>query len=112
MRRTPYNPAFLHPDDLAELGLAPGDAARLESDRGAVLAVVDADPTLRRGCVSMTHAYGDVLAGDAAFREAGTNTSRLTRVDADYDRITGMPRMSNVAVSITPAPAPSGIMGG
>ncbi len=112
MRRTPYNPAFLHPDDLADLGLAPGDAARLESDRGAVLAVVEADPTLRRGCVSMTHAYGDVLAGDAAFREAGTNTSRLTRVDADFDRITGMPRMSNVAVSITPAPVPSGIMGG
>jgi anaerobic selenocysteine-containing dehydrogenase len=110
MRRTPYNPAFLHPDDLADLGLAPGDAARLESDRGAVLAVVDADPTLRRGCVSMTHAYGDVLAGDAAFREAGTNTSRLTRVDADYDRITGMPRMSNVAVSITPAPSPSGVL--
>jgi anaerobic selenocysteine-containing dehydrogenase len=103
MRRVPYNPAFLHPDDLADLGLAPGDAARLESDRGAVLAVVEADPTLRRGCVSMTHAYGDVLAGDAAFREAGTNTSRLTRVDADYDRITGMPRMSNVAVSVRPA---------
>lgn len=99
-RRRPYNPAFLHPDDLDALGLAPLDAVRIESEAGAVLAVVDRDPTLRRGIVSMTHAYGDVLAGDAAFREAGSNTSRLTRVDVDYDRITGMPRMSNVAVSV------------
>ena len=104
MRATPYNPAFVHPDDLGALGVAGGDAVRITSDTGSLLAVVLPDPSLRRGCVSMTHAYGDVLAGDARFREAGSNTSRLTRVDTDHDRITGMPRMSNVSVSIVPEP--------
>lgn len=100
MRARPFNPALLHPDDLGDLGLRPGDVAEVASEHGTVLAVVDRDPTLRRGVVSMTHAYGDVVRGDAAVREAGTNTSRLTVVDRDFDRITGMPRMSNVAVAV------------
>lgn len=102
MRARPHNPACLHPDDLAALGLATGDLARVASPHGSVLAVVEADPTLRRGVVTMTHAYGDVLRGDTAVRDAGTNTSRLTVVDRDHDRITGMPRMSNLDVSIAP----------
>ena len=105
MRTTPYNPAFVHPDDLAALEVAPGALVQLTSPHGSVLAIVDADPTLRRGVVSMTHAYGDVLRGDAAVRESGTNTSRLTAVAVDYDRITGMPRMSNVPVAIAAAAA-------
>jgi anaerobic selenocysteine-containing dehydrogenase len=105
-RARPYNPAFVHPDDLASVGLASGDLARVASSHGAVLAVVEADPTLRRGVVSMTHAYGDVALGDTAVRRAGTNTSRLTVVDDDFDRITGMPRMSNLPVSLEPAGAP------
>jgi anaerobic selenocysteine-containing dehydrogenase len=104
-RAKPYNPAYVHPDDLAAVGLAPGDLARVASPHGAVLAVVEADPTLRRGVVSMTHAYGDVAHGDTAVRQAGTNTSRLTVVDRDFDRITGMPRMSNLPVSLGPAGA-------
>jgi len=103
MLTKPYNPAYLHPDDLAAMGVETGDAVEVRSETGAMLAIAEADPTLRRGLVSMTHAYGDVLAGDARFREAGSNTSRLTRVDADYDRITGMPRMSNVAVAVRAA---------
>lgn len=105
MRVTPYNPAFMHPDDLEALGVSAGDAVELESFAGTVFAVAQPDPALRRGLVSMTHAYGDAFAGDARFREAGTNTSRLTRVDVDYDCITGMPHMSNVAIAVRPAPS-------
>jgi anaerobic selenocysteine-containing dehydrogenase len=104
MRTRPYNPAFLHPDDLAALGLRPGDTARLTGEHGSLLAVVDADPMLRQGCVSMVHAYGDLLAGDARVREAGSNPARLTGVDADHDRITGMPQLSNIAVTVRPEP--------
>jgi anaerobic selenocysteine-containing dehydrogenase len=103
MQSTPYNPAFMHPDDLAALGLVPGGSVRLANGAGEMLAVVEADPTLRSGVVSMTHAYGDLAPRNADFRAVGSNPSRLTRVDTDYDRITGMPRMSNVAVAVSAA---------
>jgi anaerobic selenocysteine-containing dehydrogenase len=101
MAEQPYNPAFLHPDDLAAIGVAPGDEVELRSPAGSLRAIVDADPRLRRGLVSMTHSFGDVPGSGADIRSVGSNTSCLTRVDVDYDRFTGMPRMSNVPVAVT-----------
>ncbi len=101
-RRQPHNPAFAHPHDLASAGLADGDLAEVTSPFGKVVAVVESDPSMRPGVVSMTHAFGDLFRKDAAVREAGTNTSRLTVVDRDYDRLTGMPRMSNIPISLQP----------
>jgi anaerobic selenocysteine-containing dehydrogenase len=100
MTRQPYNPAYLHPDDLADLGLVPGDEVEVTSPAGSLRAIVDADPQLRRGLVSMTHSFGDVPGGEQDIRKVGSNTSLLTRVDVDYDRFTGMPRMSNVPVTL------------
>jgi anaerobic selenocysteine-containing dehydrogenase len=54
-----YNPAFVHPDDLADLGLCSGDAVTITSRSASIPAVVEADRTLRRGLVSMSHGYGD-----------------------------------------------------
>jgi anaerobic selenocysteine-containing dehydrogenase len=101
MAEQPYNPAFLHPDDLAAIGVAPGDEIELRSPAGSLRAIVAADPRLRRGLVSMTHSFGDVPGSGADIRSVGSNTSSLTRVDVDYDRFTGMPRMSNVPVAVT-----------
>lgn len=100
MRRRPYNPAFMHPDDLADLGLQPGDRVTLRARTGALASVVDADPTLRRGLISMTHSYGGVPGTEDRVLELGSNISALLVVDDDYDRITGMPHMSNIAVRV------------
>lgn len=100
MRQVPHNPAFVHPDDLAELGVEPGDEVELRSVHGSMPAVVAADPTLRRGLVSITHAYGLVPGTEDEFRSAGANTNLLVRADAHHDRITGMPQLSNIAVSV------------
>ncbi len=109
MQGRPWNPAYLHPDDLSAIGVAPGGTVEIRSPHGAIPAVVEADATLRRGLVSMAHSYGDVPGTEDRFREVGSNTSQLTRVDVDHDRITGMPRMSNVPVAVTPIPSPSPI---
>ena len=106
MAERPFNPAYLHPEDLAALGVPEGASVEIRSRTGVVEAVVEADPNLRRGLVSMTHGYGDVaIPADspttAPFHTAGANLNALLRVDDDYDRITGMPHMSNVAVAIT-----------
>jgi anaerobic selenocysteine-containing dehydrogenase len=100
MQAKPHNPAFMHPADLAALGLVSGDAVCVRSAVGEIRAVAEGDPTLRRGLVSMTHAYGGSGADDDHFRTVGSNLARLTRVDADFDRITGMPQLSNVAVAV------------
>jgi anaerobic selenocysteine-containing dehydrogenase len=96
-----YNPAFMHPDDLASLGVASGDVVEITSPHGSILGVVEPDAGLRRGLVSMPHSFGDLPGREREVRRIGSNTSQLTSVETDYDRFTGMPRMSDVPVRVT-----------
>jgi anaerobic selenocysteine-containing dehydrogenase len=87
-----WNPAFVHPDDLAMLG------------------VVEPAPELRRGIVSMAHCYGEGPDGDDEQRGAneraeqiralGSSTGRLVDNLRDFDPYTGIPRMSAIPVSL------------
>ncbi len=99
-RRGSYNPAYLHPDDLAALGLAAGQDVELTSRHGAIEAVAEPDPTLRPGVVSMSHAFGGVPGRGGDPRRDGSNTSQLTSVEEDFDVISGIPRMSGVPVAV------------
>jgi len=92
-----HNPAFLHPDDIAALGLHPGERVRLRSARGEIEAVVEEDSGLRRGLVSMSFAHGRT---GASYAERGSNVNELTSNDAVFDRFTGQPLMSNVPVRV------------
>ncbi len=58
MGRRRYNPAYLHPEDLAALGVTDGALVEIRSAHAAITGVAEADPTLRRGLVSMTHGFG------------------------------------------------------
>ncbi|MBK7250896.1 MAG: molybdopterin-dependent oxidoreductase [Gammaproteobacteria bacterium] len=102
VRKSRHNPAFMHPDDLAALTVAPGELIEIRSDYGTILGIAEADPGLRRGLVSMTHAFGDLPGGDEAAlaRTAGSNIGRLIPVDRDFDPHSGIPRMSAVPVSV------------
>jgi anaerobic selenocysteine-containing dehydrogenase len=99
-RGKPWNPAFLHPDDLAELGLASGDRIRIRSRHDAIAAIVEPDASLRRGLVSMTHAFGGRPGSDDDPRERGSNAARLLRVDDDFDPVSGIPRMGALPIAI------------
>ncbi|MEM7410217.1 MAG: molybdopterin-dependent oxidoreductase [Myxococcota bacterium] len=98
-RKWRYNPAFLHPDELATLGLAPGDRVSIVSDHARIDGIVEADASLRRGLVSMSHAFGGATDDDDV-AELGSNTGRLTSVEREYDPFSGLPRMSNIPVRI------------
>ncbi len=100
--RGAYNPAFLHPDDLGELGLATGDQVTLTSAHGEITAIVAEDPTLRRGLVSMAHAFGPAPGHDTDLVRDGASTARLISVEDGYDPISGIPRMSGVPLRIAP----------
>ena len=99
-RGTPYNPAFLNPSDVESLGLAEGDLVEICSPYGSITGVVEADPALREGLVSMAHCFGSDPQSDALVREIGSPTSRLIGVSDDFERYSGQPRMSNLPVKL------------
>ena len=107
--RRPYNPAFLHPDDLVRLGLARGDLVEIRSSRAAILGVAEPAPEVRPGVISMAHCFGDAGGPDdetdERIREIGSNTGRLVDNEGVFDPHTGIPRMSAIPVAIRPASA-------
>ena len=95
-----YNPAFLHPDDLAELGIASGAVVRIRSSLATLNAVAEADPSLRRGAVSMAFGYGTRSTETDDVHRHGSSPNRLIPVDVVFDPYTGQPRMSSLPVAI------------
>lgn len=61
---------------------------------------MEPDDTLRRGLVSMTHAFGGLPDRETDVRQTGANTGRLLSVDRDLQPYTSQPRMSNVPVAV------------
>lgn len=96
-----YNPLFMHPEDLTELGLEPGQTVTIASRHDRIPSIVEADETMRRKVVSTYHCFGGLVDDDDRFVEQGSNVGRLTPSDVEYDPISGIPRMSNIAVSIS-----------
>lgn len=98
----PYNPVFLCPDDLRMLEIGDGDTVEIVSDHDTIQGIVMADETLRRGTVSMSFGFGSLPQDDPAYRLIGSNPSRLIRNDDVFDRYSGQPLMTNIAVDIRP----------
>ena len=100
-RRVPFNPAFMNPEDMASEGMIEGDAVEIASAHGAIRALVTADPTLRTGVVSITHAFGRLPRDKGSYRDAGVSTNWLTSLDASArETINAMPWMSGFPISI------------
>ena len=97
------NPAYLHPDDLAELGVRDGDLVRITSPHGEIVGVAAAADDVKRGVVSMSHAWGGATtAGDDVWA-GGVATNRDVANDVAYDPITGMAVQSAIPVRLAPA---------
>jgi anaerobic selenocysteine-containing dehydrogenase len=94
------NPAYLHPDDISALGFRDGQTIRLQSERAAVHVMLEADSTLRRGVISMSHCFGTDPSETEDIAQFGANASKLIPVDKDYDPLMGMPKMTGVAVKL------------
>ncbi len=98
------NFAHMHPDDLLEVGVVDGGTVELASPRGAIKAVVKAAPDVRRGSVSIAHAWGGVPDQPGELSEMGSTTAMLVDADSGYDPFTGIPVMSAIPVSIRAVP--------
>jgi anaerobic selenocysteine-containing dehydrogenase len=94
-----FNPAFLHPEDLAELGLAAGQRVEIVSDHASLVAIVEPDPTLLRGVVSMSHCFGG-LPGEDHDVQAGSCTNYLVDARRHRQSINAMPTISALPVRL------------
>ena len=98
--RMQYNPAHMHPSDLARLGLTNGDVVRLRARRNSVLAVAEADETLRPGVIALSHGFGPTRPDQAEdARDGGANVNILIDLD-EPDPVSGIPRMSAIPVAV------------
>lgn len=106
-KRAPHNPAYMNPLDIEREGLVSGDTIRIESRRAHIVAAVQAEPGVRRGCISMAHAWGGAMPEEADDINDGANTGRLIADDENFDRYSGIPRMSGIPVRISRCAATS-----
>ena len=99
------NFAYLHPDDLSEIGVSPGELVEITSPSGSIVGVAEASETLSRGVVSMSHSWGGAPEDDDV-RRHGVPTNRLCTVSSGYDRLNGMAVQSAIPVAVRPASTP------
>lgn len=99
-RKWGYNPAFMNPQDMQTLGVSTGDQIRITSAVSSVLAIVEAEPELRRGCVSIAHGWGPNPDEPEDPKNLGSCSSRLVSNSDQVDPWSGIPRMSAVPVAI------------
>jgi len=90
-----YNPAFLHPEDLQKEGFNDGDVITVRSEHGEVQATVQADDTLRRGVLALSHGFGN--------KSGGVSVGRLLSTQESTDRYAKIPQMSAVPVNVAKA---------
>jgi anaerobic selenocysteine-containing dehydrogenase len=102
-RKGTTNPAYMHPDDMTELGLSAGDIVEIASLQASLLGVVESAPDVKRGVISMAHSWGGSSLTDEKVREIGSPTSRLVSVATGHDPVTGMVVSSAIPVSVSKA---------
>jgi anaerobic selenocysteine-containing dehydrogenase len=95
--RNPSNAAFLHPQDLAALGVTAGDTIEIASQRGRIQAIARADETMRLGVISMAHCWGGLPDSGSL---DGDNINLLIDSTSDVEAVNAMPRMSAIPVQL------------
>jgi anaerobic selenocysteine-containing dehydrogenase len=99
-KKGPTNYAWMNPADMAALGLADAQLVEIAGRRGSLKGLVKADPDVRPGVISMSHAFGDVGEDGAAVARIGATTARLVDETVDFDPITGQSLQSAIPVSV------------
>jgi anaerobic selenocysteine-containing dehydrogenase len=101
----PRDQLLVHPEDLAEQGLADGELAELRSASGAVTVTVLATDEVMRGVVSLPHGFGHDRSGvqlHIARAHAGVSCNDVT--DAAYlDELSGNAAVNGVPVTLARA---------
>ncbi len=100
-KRVPFNKAYINPDDLEELGAESGDEVEIISASGSIVAVAEADPSLRRRALSVPHGFGGLpgAASNRGYYQDGVSPNLLLE-DNLRETINAMPRMTGIKVAL------------
>jgi anaerobic selenocysteine-containing dehydrogenase len=101
--REGMNFAHMNPEDLADLGIADGATIEVSSPRGSIRTIAKAADDVRRGTVSMAHAWGGLPDTPSDLATFGSTTGALIDLQSGYDEITGIPVMSAIPVAVRAA---------
>ena len=107
-KRTPYNPAYMHPDDLAALGISEGDRVELVSAHGRTVAIAGVDAAIKPGVVSIAHGWGAPPGSNEDPANSGTAVNALIDNDRNFEAVNAMPHMSAVPINVVPIRQPAG----
>ena len=94
----------MNPDDALELGIGPGDFARLTTKRGTAIVATELSSAMRRGHVSLPNGMGLDRNGDGAL--GGVAPNELTSLE-ERDPFVGTPWHKHVPARIERAPMPT-----
>lgn len=96
-KRNKYNPAYLHGDELTQLGFEPGQLVEIVSAHGRTRAIVERDDSMRRGVVALSQGWGGTPGKEDVMVD-GTCVNALIDTATHYENINAMPHMSSVPV--------------
>ena len=100
-KRHGANPAFLHPNDLAALGLDDGEIATIESRHGRMRAVMRSAADIAPATVSIAHCWGGANEDDDVHAAGSEVNALISNEDPISDEV-GMARQSAIPVRIVP----------
>jgi anaerobic selenocysteine-containing dehydrogenase len=105
-KRVPYNRAYCNPDDLAALAIDAGDEVEISSAHGSLVAVAEADPTLRPRVVTLAHGFGGLpdAGGNRGYYQDGVSPNLLLD-DQRRETINAMPQMTGIRIALRRAGA-------
>lgn len=89
----------IHPQDAADLGVAPGDAVRLTTKRGSVIVPIEPSDTMQRGHVSLPNGLGVRYPTGEGERTTGVAPNELTALE-DRDPYVGTPWHKHVPARV------------
>ncbi|MDB5584178.1 MAG: hypothetical protein JWR80_9354 [Bradyrhizobium sp.] len=98
-RHNDVNWLYVHPVDMAELGIEERGGVTMEGDHGSIVGYAKADPTMRPGTVSMTHCWVPADADDLLATQ-GSHTSALVSMREHLQSINRMPLQTNIPVRL------------
>ncbi|MEH6635643.1 MAG: molybdopterin-dependent oxidoreductase [Halioglobus sp.] len=98
------NPAYIHSQDMAALGISNDEIIEIRSSHGVIPAIAAASDDIKPGVISMSHCWGGSPdpkdKSDAKIRDIGSNTNRLINNLESSEKYSGMPRQSSIPVAI------------
>jgi len=92
----------MNPLDLAEMGITSGDPISVSSQTTTIEIIVEADATLRRGVLSMTHGFGTLPDENQYLRDGVCSNLLISTRREDLQTINAMPQMTAFAVAVAP----------